>query len=282
MRTPITYYGGKQNMLDIILPKIPKHKIYVEPFFGGGAVFFAKQPSYLEVINDKNDRLITFYEEMKDNFNVLNDMIKNTLHSESMYMKAKDIYNGRIEASRLELAWSVWVITNMSFSGSMHGGWKWCNGSSGSHTGRFIHRKTNDFNSLKNRLAGVQISKRDALKVILDRDTEDTFFYLDPPYPGCVQGHYYGYSMKEFYELLELLQSIKGKFMLSNFWSQTLKFFAIKNNWKLKEQKLIMKVANFSSQRYKKEVLVFNYTSENNLFSEMYSETDFKNLKKNK
>jgi site-specific DNA-adenine methylase len=33
-RTPITWYGGKQTMLKHILPAIPEHKIYVEPFFG--------------------------------------------------------------------------------------------------------------------------------------------------------------------------------------------------------------------------------------------------------
>ena len=38
MKTPISYYGGKQSLLKHILPLIPKHKIYVEPFFGGGAV----------------------------------------------------------------------------------------------------------------------------------------------------------------------------------------------------------------------------------------------------
>ncbi len=36
-KTPISYYGGKQNMLKHILPIIPKHEIYVEAFFGGGA-----------------------------------------------------------------------------------------------------------------------------------------------------------------------------------------------------------------------------------------------------
>ncbi|MCA0229900.1 MAG: DNA adenine methylase [Bacteroidetes bacterium] len=61
MKTPITYYGGKQQMLSHILPKIPTHKIYVEPFFGGGAVFFAKPPSEAEIINDINHRLTTFY-----------------------------------------------------------------------------------------------------------------------------------------------------------------------------------------------------------------------------
>lgn len=50
MRTPITYYGGKQMMAEQIINILPEHKIYCEPYFGGGAVFFAKPKSYLEVI----------------------------------------------------------------------------------------------------------------------------------------------------------------------------------------------------------------------------------------
>mgnify|MGYP000216877373 CR=1 FL=1 len=51
MKTPITYYGGKQTLLKYLLPLIPQHKLYCEPFFGGGAVFFAKPKSDVEVIN---------------------------------------------------------------------------------------------------------------------------------------------------------------------------------------------------------------------------------------
>lgn len=277
MRTPITYYGGKQNMLDLILPKIPKHKIYVEPFFGGGAVFFAKNPSYLEVINDKNDRLITFYEEMRDNFDELQNMISDTLYSEVLHMKAKDIYNGRINASKLETAWSVWVLTNMSFSASIHGGWKWCNGTGGTHSAKVVHKKAHEFKKLKTRLSNVQISKRDAIKVIQERDTPETFFYLDPPYPGHVQGHYHGYSMKEFFQLLEVLQNLRGKFMLSNFWNQTLKYFTIKNNWNTDKHDFIMKVANFQGTRFKSEILISNYNIEQNLFSVLNNQTINKN-----
>ena len=43
MKTPITYYGGKMNMVDDILPLIPKHKIYVEPFVGGGPVLLVNE-----------------------------------------------------------------------------------------------------------------------------------------------------------------------------------------------------------------------------------------------
>ena len=52
MRTPITYYGGKQRIAPEIISMLPAHKVYVEPFFGGGAVFFRKPKAGIEVIND--------------------------------------------------------------------------------------------------------------------------------------------------------------------------------------------------------------------------------------
>jgi len=42
LRTPVTYYGGKQKMVRHILPIIPEHNLYCEPFCGGAAIFFAK------------------------------------------------------------------------------------------------------------------------------------------------------------------------------------------------------------------------------------------------
>ncbi len=57
MKTPLTYYGGKQQLAPAIVSIIPAHKIYVEPFVGGGAVFFAKTASAVEVINDINSEL---------------------------------------------------------------------------------------------------------------------------------------------------------------------------------------------------------------------------------
>ena len=61
MKTPISYYGGKQTLLKHILPLIPKHKLYTEAFCGGAAVLFAKRPADGEVINDISMDITNFY-----------------------------------------------------------------------------------------------------------------------------------------------------------------------------------------------------------------------------
>ena len=268
MKTPLTYYGGKQKMAKTIIEMMPKHRIYCEPFFGGGAVFFAKPKSYLEVINDKNDRLITFYRMIQNHFEELHEMVKHTLCSESEYRRARKIYSGEIEASDIEIAWSVWVTINMSFNGSPMGGWKWCNGSAGSHTGVMIRHKREEFNVyLKQRLQDVQISCREALEVIKSRDSKDTFFYLDPPYPGADQKHYRGYEFEHLEELLMLLQDIKGKFILSNYNSELLDSYISLNNWYKREIDMNLTLVNFGNAKtiIKTEVLISNFKKEENL-----------------
>ena len=183
MKTPITYYGGKQILTHEILELMPAHKIYVEPFFGGGAIFFAKGSSFLEVINDTNDLLINFYQQCVDNFEALQHRIQNTLHSESEFKKARTIYNNPRYRSKLDKAWAVWVMTNMSVMATPRGGWKRDNGTGGSHIGIGMDNHRKRFTSqIYDRLSKVQISCHDAIDVIKERDTPDTFFYLDPPY----------------------------------------------------------------------------------------------------
>ncbi|GAG53665.1 unnamed protein product, partial [marine sediment metagenome] len=53
--------GGKRFLAKTIVSYIPEHKTYVEPFLGGGAVFFAKEPSEVEVINDLDKDIFFAY-----------------------------------------------------------------------------------------------------------------------------------------------------------------------------------------------------------------------------
>jgi len=273
MKTPITYYGGKQGLADEIIKMIPAHKIYCEPFFGGGAVFFRKPKSYLEVINDIDDRLINFYQVAQTHFEQLHALVQQTFNSERQYLVAKDIWNDRLPASKVEQAWAVWLITNGSFAGNMHGGWKWSNGTAGSHTGVYIKNKRNTFNAeLSDRLQTVQISCRDAIKVIRERDTPETIFYIDPPYPGSYQGHYTGYTHADLYELLQTLSVIKGKFILSNYWSQTLRYHIARYGWQCKTIEVTIKVSNLgvcdgAKPKTRTEILVWNFAQPKDLFS---------------
>ena len=87
MRTPISYYGGKQTMLKHILPLIPSHKIYTEAFCGGAAVLFAKRPAEAEIINDINMELTNFYWCAQVYYSDLKHEIDKTLHSRDLHAR---------------------------------------------------------------------------------------------------------------------------------------------------------------------------------------------------
>lgn len=52
MNTILKYPGAKNRLAAWLLSFVPEHKMYIEPFFGSGALFFNKTPVYIETIND--------------------------------------------------------------------------------------------------------------------------------------------------------------------------------------------------------------------------------------
>ena len=62
----VKWVGGKRQLLSEITPLIPKRMtLYCEPFLGGGAVLFSRQPSKA-IVNDINRDLISVYEVIRD------------------------------------------------------------------------------------------------------------------------------------------------------------------------------------------------------------------------
>lgn len=257
MKTPITYYGGKLSLLPKIIPLIPEHKLYCEPFIGGAAVFFAKQKSKVEIINDINGEIVNFYKVLQNDFNALQKEIKTTLHSRDLHRRAQVIYSNPDMFDNIKRAWAVWVLANMSFDNTLNTSF------SRSADGMISHKiavKRDNFNEeLCKRISGVQIECRDALKVIEMNDTPESFFYVDPPYVGAYQGHYDGYSQDDFNALISLLSKIKGKFLLSSYRNESLTQAVSFNNWCQIELKINTNPTGSNKSRTKIEVLTANY-----------------------
>lgn len=233
MKTPISYYGGKQKLIPKILPLIPEHKMYAEPFVGGGAIFFSKPPSGIEILNDTNTELINFYKILQNKFVELDSMVKVTLHSRRLHKDAEVVYNHPHLFDEVKRAWAVWVLSTQSFCAMLDGSWGYDKVKN--TTTKKISNKRNQFSEeMAERMQNVQLECADALYIIKSRDTLDTFFYCDPPYFNSNCGHYDGYSEQDFENLLILLSEIKGKFILSSYPSPLLEKYIKKYGWKFK------------------------------------------------
>ncbi len=260
MKTPISYYGGKQNLITTILPLFPKHQTYIEPFVGGGAIFWAKHKSSVEVINDVNRELINFYECVQNEFVELEKMVRISLHSRSLHKDAEVVYNNPHLFTRIKRAWAVWVLAVQSFSSMLDGSWGY--DKIRPTTSQKIANKRKDFTiKFAERIQNVQIECTDALRIIRSRDYKDAFFYCDPPYYNSDCGHYDGYTVEDFEMLLKELSKIEGKFLLSSYPSELLSKYTSDNGWHTHSIEQSVSVANATAKPAKKklEVLTANY-----------------------
>ena len=221
------YYGGKQRLVPWLLENLPKgvkDMTYVEPCFGSGALFFSKSPSKKEVISDKDDGIYSFYKYAKAHPDILFKNIKRHTSFKAGYDRSFRIIHG-LEKPKddLDKALAVWEVLQYGYVNST----KKTFYVSVCFTKRndriydrrnktqSLHSRFRFFSYLFNRLKPVTVYNSDILEMIDKYDSKNTFFYIDPPYPGADQAYTIKYSNEEFIGLIEKLEKIKGKFMLS-------------------------------------------------------------------
>ena len=257
--SPISYYGGKKNMLGAILSLIPAHTIYTESFFGGGTVFFAKEPVLHEVINDNNNLVINFYKVMRCDYANLKQKIEETLFARSTYSTAVVVCRMPHLFNDLTQAWGFYVACNMGFA-HLIGSWGF--DKYGQRQKALMNKKIKFTETFVKRIEKATIECSDANHVIKLYDTAETFHYVDPPYINTAQGHYSGYTENDYRRLLETLSAIQGKFLLSSYPSDILSEFTQKFGWHTKtftKSLNVPKIKKGGTRPIKTEVLTANY-----------------------
>ncbi len=259
IKTPISYYGGKQAIIHHILPLIPEHEVYTETYFGGGTVYFAKLPVKNETINDRLDICINFYRVLKTKYKALKKLIDLSLISRTMHVHALAMCQKKVPADDVQLAWAFWFCCNFSFSCKIGGGIKYSNDQDCLVTKVLQNKKRDFLEYLATRLENTQIENNDAINILNSRNVEKAFHYLDTPYHNADQGHYRGWTLNNLKQQLEWCATeCKGKFLLSNYNSELLQQFVEANGWKQKKITIRLKAPRKSGPT-KDELLVWNY-----------------------
>lgn len=179
MKPLIKWSGGKSDELDMILPHIPKeYGTYVEPFTGGGAVYFALEPEKA-VLNDIHPELITFYQQIADgNGTLLYDMMKNHKNDEETYYNVRD--HMQIETD-LDKAFQFYYLRKTCYRGMLRYN---KNKKFNIPWGRY---KTVNFEEVKqdqyhNLLKKATLMNGDFQKVFDLHDDPNNFCFIDQPY----------------------------------------------------------------------------------------------------
>jgi len=239
--------GSKSLSSRDIVELMPDHKIYIEPFVGGGSVYWKKEPSHKEVINDLDKELIRDYRLIKRAPVGLNHYRKdlNSISKLEVFISKKNISS----ADKLTEA----IIRR-------------CNGFGGvyiSTKNNRVYTKSNPYRKLKNiklykdRIKNTKILSQDYKKVIRSYDSPSSLFFLDPPYEESKS--VYKHHKMDFIEFSKILKNIKGSFILTlNDSPYVRKLFNWANIYTFQRK-------TYGSQnigaKLKKEIIILNYKS---------------------
>ncbi|MCP2731091.1 DNA adenine methylase [Limnofasciculus baicalensis] len=257
------WYGGKFNHLNWLLPLLPESTHYCEPFGGSAAVLINKKPSPVETYNDIDGEVVNFFRVLRNNPDELIKAIGLTPFSREELRIA--VEESITNLSELERARRFFVRARQVRTGlaqtATAGRWAHCKLTSRAGMAGAVSRwlgSVEGLSEIVQRLLRVQIENAPAIEVIQRYDSEETFFYCDPPYPHESRGdsNAYGYEMtdREHQELAEVLGNVKGKVALSGYHCELLD--TLYKDWNYIESN---PKRCFSVKQPRTEVLWINY-----------------------
>lgn len=208
LNPPIARMGGKSKLRKRIIELIPEHTTYIEPFFGAGWVYFGKELSKVEVINDIDRELVNMFQMTKHHAPEIERIMEYDFHSRDLFTLMKDS-NVKV-MTEIQRAARYLLLARMSYANKM-GNY----GYSPSSKPRSIHR---DLSWISMRLKNTYVENLPYQTLLKKYDREDAFIFSDPPYLGtCLKFSeidiVFGYE--EHKELRNLLANCKGKFLLT-------------------------------------------------------------------
>ena len=228
MRAVFRYPGAKWSIAEWIIQHFPdgyEKLCYLEPFAGSAAVFFNKNPSRVETINDLDSNIVNLFRVLRDRPEELRRAIELTPYSREEYEQAVESFD---HPDPLEKARRYFVrcMQGVGAKSNARGTWrvepraypggaakKWCDGA-------------DLLMEAAKRLRGgaetlVQIEHTDAIELIGRFNSPDVFMYLDPPYLRSTRrsGTLYTHEMTEADQrrLLEAITRSKAYIMLSGY-----------------------------------------------------------------
>ena len=207
IKPPISRMGGKSKLRNKIINMLPSHTTYIELFFGAGWVYFGKDKSKVEVINDIDKELINLFKIIKYNTPEIKRLLEYECSGRDIFEEYK---NATLEhLTDIHRAIRFLYLINNSFAGKGK--------NFGYGTTKIPNQKiflTEYLNEIKERLNNTYVENLYFEKIIDKYDREESLFFCDPPYFETA-GYDYEFTEDDHILLRDKLSNIKGKFILT-------------------------------------------------------------------
>lgn len=207
---PLAYIGGKRRLAPSLISLFPEHTAYVEPFCGGAQVFFHKQPSRVEVLNDLDGEVVNFLRICRTHPEELLRSLRFLIPSRALFAQFAAQDPGTL--TDVQRAARFLYLQKNAFGGQIR-----------TRTYHYCVEKPSNFNPQRlpaiiraaaTRLARVQLEQWPYEKILTRYDRPTTFFYIDPPYIGKSL-YQHNFADDDFRSLAAHLSRIRGTFLLS-------------------------------------------------------------------
>ncbi|WP_435182997.1 DNA adenine methylase [Halobellus sp. EA9] len=208
------YPGGKAYLAPWIIEHFPPHKCYVEVFGGGAAVLLTKEPSHTEVYNDLDGDLVQFFRVLREREDELIEWLNKVPYAREQHQEFKEeFYSGERPDDPIERAGRFFYLRYSQYASK----YRTPSGFAGAHQrnkARKLRNATEKLHKFAERFRDVQIEKLDFEELITRYDSEDTFFYCDPPYMD--EGDdLYRHGEFDHERLVDVLEETEGNWAVS-------------------------------------------------------------------
>jgi DNA adenine methylase len=212
MKPIVKWSGGKGDEISQFSNLIPEHELYVEPFVGGGALFFHLEPTN-SVLSDVHSELVDFYRALRDgNGKEIHAFMEEHPNDADTYYRVRD--EMEVETP-LDNAKRFYYLRKTCYRGMLRYNKK------GKFNIPFGRYKTVNYEEVKNdgyrrALGGASVLNESFEKVFeLHGQDPNAFFFLDPPYDSEFTDYgYCSFGKDEHRKLAECFKEAKAKCMI--------------------------------------------------------------------
>lgn len=246
--------GNKSKIAKEIQKHFPPHKIYIEPFFGAGGMFFNKPKAKYNIVNDIDSDVFNLFQVVSNQKNELEKAFyQMPIHSDLL-----KFWKQNKETEPIKKALRFLFISNITFMGT----------GSGMRYGTENPKNVlyENLNKTFDLIHDVQFSNqcfRKFFDILRDKNSNETFVYCDPPYIETIDNYSHSFTEQDSIDLFNCLQETGCKFAMSEFDNEFIMQQA-------KERKLniiyIGERQNLKNRRT--EILITNYQVAKSLFDD--------------
>ncbi|MTI53758.1 DNA adenine methylase [Geosporobacter ferrireducens] len=207
LKPPIARMGGKSRLRKQIISMIPEHTCYIEPFFGAGWVFFGKEPSKVEVINDVDRELINLFKMIKHHPGEIERLMQFEISSRDSFAEYKKMEMNAL--TDIQRAVQFIFLISQSFASK---GISFGYGTNTRPSPQIFD--TSNLKNLKERLRNTYIENLSFEEIFARYDRPYSFYFCDPPYYET-DGYKDKFDYEDHMMLRDILLNVHGQFLLT-------------------------------------------------------------------